>query len=106
MEVFLSTILAIILGFYLFGILARFLLRTWITKKMREMEKQGGNANGNIFYRTWGTHGNFKGGFNFNDTQKKKAQKEGEVHIDRSHIDKKVNEQVGDYIEFEEIKEN
>ncbi len=87
MEAFLSVVFVIIIGFYLAGILGRWLLRYWITKKL-------GNIQG--FGRT-----NTQGGY----ARSEQYQKEGEVRIDRRQASaKRVNSQVGDYIDFEEVK--
>ena len=77
MDSVLSFIFFLIVGFYLAGLLGRLLLRRWIIRKQKEFE-QGGNP----FFRTytWG------GGGHSRMTQKR------------------VSGDVGDYVEYEEIK--
>lgn len=93
----LTFILSVILGFYLLGWIGRIMLRSWIRKKQREFEENGGPAGG--FYRTytWGTGAR-------NAQQKPKP--EGDITINRTKASvKKVNSDIGDYVEYEEYRE-
>ena len=88
MEAFLSVIFIIIIGFYLAGMLGRWLLRYWITKKLGNMQGFGGNPGGR------------------NAERDGECRKEGEVHIDRRRASaKRVSSQVGDYVDYEEVKD-
>ena len=83
---FLGVILIIILAFWLLGVIGRWLLRLWLLRKQREFaERFGGNAHA--------------GGYHNGP----KARPEGDVDVRQTaRIEKKVNRNVGDYVEFEE----
>ncbi len=88
MEAFLSVVFIIIIGFYLAGLLGRWLLRYWITKKLGNMQGFGGGSGGRNAGRT------------------DESRKEGEVRIDRRRASaKRVSSQVGDYVDYEEVKD-
>lgn len=94
---FLITILCIISGFYLFGLIARVLLRVWLAKKMKDI--QSGKAQG--AYWSW----NSRQGFGRQSGQEQK--KEGEVTITKlKDTDRNIDKTVGDYVDYDEVKEN
>ena len=77
MDSVLSFIFFLIVGFYLAGLLGRLLLRRWIIRKQKEFE-QGGNP---------------------------KPKPEGKVTVEQTRMtQKRVSGDVGDYVEYEEIK--
>ena len=83
----------LIVGFYLAGLLGRLLLRRWIIRKQKEFE-QGGNP----FFRTytWGGGGH---------SRNAKPKPEGKVTVEQTRMtQKRVSGDVGDYVEYEEIK--
>ncbi len=85
MEAFLSFIFWCILIFYVAGIAGRWLLRRWLRNKARQFEQA---AAGNHAVPGEG------------------RRREGEVTVER--IDprqKHVNSKVGEYVEYEEVKE-
>lgn len=91
-------------GIYLFfNNLLPLILRFWIAKKMKEFGNKGGSASGfggSTFYGTWGSTSQYK------QAQNQQQPKEGEVHIEQNATSqKKVNTNVGDYIDYEEVKE-
>jgi len=88
----LTVLFFIIAGFYLAGLLGRLLLGHWIRKKQREFGEGG-------FSRTytWST--------GRRDASERKT--EGDVTVSRTQAspEKKINRDVGDYVDYEEIKE-
>ena len=89
----LTVLFFIIVGFYLFGLLGRLFLNYWIRKKQREFAEGGGG-----FSRTymWGT------GFG----RRSRPKPEGDVTVRQTaSAQKKVNRNVGDYVDYEEVKE-
>lgn len=96
MDGILSFILFLIIGFYVAGLIGRVLLRRWIMRKQKEFE-QGGNP----FFRTytWSS-----GSQTRNDSQPKP---EGKVTVEQTRVtEKRVSGEVGDYVDYEEIKES
>ena len=96
MDGILSFILFLIIGFYVAGLIGRVLLRRWIMRKQKEFE-QGGNP----FVRayTWSS-----GNQTRNDSQRKP---EGKVTVEQTRVtEKRVSGEVGDYVDYEEIKES
>ena len=96
MDGILSFILFLIIGFYVAGLIGRVLLRRWIMRKQKEFE-QGGNP----FFRayTWSS-----GNQTRNDSQRKP---EGKVTVEQTRVtEKRVSGEVGDYVDYEEIKES
>lgn len=97
MEGFLTFILLSVLIFYLLGMVGRWALLHWVRKKQREFE----NGNGSTYSRTysWGSaraRDRESGG--------RSARPEGEVSIQQTHAsEKKVNKNIGDYVEYEEV---
>lgn len=91
------TIALIFVGVYLFfNKLLPLILKFWIAKKMKEF----GNNGGSTFYGTWGSAGQNSAG------QTQQQPKEGEIHIEKNATpQKKVNSNVGDYVDYEEVKE-
>lgn len=94
MDTILSFILFLIIGFYLARLLGRLLLRRWLVRKQKEFE-QGGNP----FFRTytWGSGTN---------REEPRRRPEGKVTIEQTRIiEKQVSGEVGEYVEYEEVKE-
>lgn len=95
MDGILSFILFLIIGFYVAGLIGRVLLRRWIMRKQKEFE-QGGNP----FFRAYTWSGNQTR----NDSQRKP---EGKVTVEQTRVtEKRVSGEVGDYVDYEEIKES
>ncbi|MCD7963684.1 MAG: DUF4834 family protein [Rikenellaceae bacterium] len=91
----LEIILIIVAIFYLLRILAKYLFRRFIRKSQEEFEKRFGGEGGYYKQYTWGTKGSAG-----------EEQKEGEIKITKiDDKQKKVNSQVGDYVEYEEYEE-
>ena len=89
----LTVLFFIIVGFYLFGLLGRLFLNYWIRKKQREFAE--GNGGFSRTY-TWGT------GFG----RSNRPKPEGDVTVQQTaDARKKVNRNVGDYVDYEEVKE-
>lgn len=92
-------ILIFLLVFYLLGFIGRLLFRMWIGKIQRDIQQQaGGNPRGG-FYRqyTWGG--------NNRQTRQEQQEPEGEIRVtDKGTQHKKINEKIGDYIDYEEVK--
>lgn len=117
LEGFFSFIIFAIVGFWILGIVGRFLLRRWVAKKQREFQQQFG-GDGSSFQGGFGNNGGvggngraFYGNFNFGGRGAKpqdsaQQHKEGEVFLKDTTpaSDKKVNNQVGEYVDFEDVK--
>lgn len=111
-EKLLSVILFIVLGFWLLGVIGRFLLRYWLTKKQRQMEEQMRNGTaGGAQFRGFGNFGGFGGfssfgGASAQQTPGADAKKhEGEVTVEKLETDEpSINKKIGDYVDFEEVK--
>lgn len=94
MDGILSFLFFLIVGLYLFGLISRLLLRSWIRSKQKEFE-QGGGFYGRTY--SWGTG---------NRTREQEKRPEGEVTIQVPNTEeKKVNKNIGDYVDYEEVKE-
>ena len=92
MEFILSFIVIAVLVFYLFGILGRALLGYWIRKKQQEFAQNGGP-----FFQ-WRSGGNPRNNGN---------RPEGDIIVEQTQVHpRKVKGGVGDYVDFEEVKEN
>lgn len=87
----LTVLFFIIAGFYLAGLLGRLLLGYWIRKKQKEF---GGGGFTRTY--TWGGRREASG-----------RKPEGDVTVSRTQAspEKKINRNVGDYVDYEEIKE-
>ena len=85
----LTVLFFIIAGFYLAGLFGRLLLGWWIRKKQREFGDGG-------FART----------YTLGSRNASKPKPEGDVTISRAQAapPKKINQNVGDYVDYEEIK--
>lgn len=94
---FIEFILISALVVYLIWTVAKFLLKRYIARSQREFaERFGGAENGTFRQYTWGA-GQRNGS--------REQQKEGDVKVvDTGSNPKKVNNKVGDYVEFEEIE--
>lgn len=92
-------ILYFFMGLILLALAAMLFFRWRIARMRREMEEQfGRNFDG-------GPQGGFRGGFG--SQQGATSRREGEVHVHRTSETpaKRVSEDVGDYVEFEETKD-
>lgn len=93
MENFLSILFFVVAGFYLLGWIGRMLLRWFILSQARKMEQGGATFRG----FTWSSGGS---------SNHKTEKKEGEVRVERKvQVEKKVNKQVGEYVDYEEVDE-
>lgn len=107
MEMFLSFILFIVIGFWLLGIIGRWALRSFILRKQREMEEQFGSGGGS---QTFGS-GNFRGFYTFGGSpggsRSSAPKSEGEITVERNQEPdgQGVSKKIGEYVEFEEIAE-
>lgn len=107
MEKFLTIMLFIFVGFWLMGIIGRWLLRYWILKKQRQFARQfGGDLNnagtfGGKNFRGFYSFGGFPGG-NSAQAEQPDPKKEGEITITRRSSTTTVSKSVGEYIEYEE----
>lgn len=90
---FLSFLFTAIIVIYLVGFIGRFLFRLWVTRKLREMERNGGNGGQPFFWsKSWGAA--------------PKPPKEGSVKVTKPAEDaRKVDKTLGEYVEYEEIDE-
>ncbi len=109
MEKFISFVLGTIIFLYLFGIVAKWLLRFWLQRKIKQMQDNPGAGFGGNFSGGGFNFGGFSGGFSSNaggrGSQSQSHKKKGDVTIDRQNAEaKRVNTQVGEYVDFEEIK--
>lgn len=94
---FLSVLLTIILFFYLIGFLVKLWFRYLINKKMNNPDSEVKFGGFNIF----GQNGDFFGG-----NRQNKQKKEGEISVSNiGKQEKKVKDNVGEYVEFEEIND-
>lgn len=119
METFLTVILFIFVGFWLLGLIGKWLLRYWVAKKQREFQQQfggdgnssgqGGGAFGGKGFGGFYTFGGFPGGGSADgrragETRQKK--REGEVTIEGESVktEHQVGKGVGEYVEYEEVE--
>ena len=92
MEFILSFIVITVLAFYLFGALGRALLGYWIRKKQQKFAQNGAGP----FFQ-WRSGGN---------PNPRPERREGEVTVEQTRVSqRKVKGGVGDYVEYEEVKE-
>lgn len=88
MESFITFIFVSIFVIWLLGLVGRWLLRYWLQKKQRQFAEQFGGA------QQQQTRGN-----------RRQNRREGEVSVQQTvRVEKKVNKEVGDYVEFEEVE--
>lgn len=103
MDRILGVILSIFIGFWLLGIVGRVLLKYWIVKKQRQMEQQmrdGGFSGG---FQGFG--GFYNGRAQSSAKQKSTSKPEGEITVEqREAHNKVVNKNIGEYVDYEEIK--
>lgn len=112
METFLTVILIIFVGFWLLGLIGKWLLRYWITKKQREFQQQFGSdsTTGSNTGGAFGGRG-FRGFYTFGGTSeqetRQKKRPEGEVTVTQQEIrtEYQVDKSVGEYVEFEEVEQ-
>lgn len=106
---FLSFIFYLFLGLWLFGIISRWLLRTWLLKKQRQMQEQmdknGGQGSpftGGFF--SFGPGGAKYGSFGSQNKASKQTKPEGEITIETpAEPHQQVNKKIGEYVDFEEV---
>lgn len=114
MEMLLSIILSIFIGFWLLGLIGKFFLRYWLLKKQRQMEQQmrdgGFSSNGGGFSGSFGS-GAFRGFYGSGtaggtNQNKSNPKPEGEVTIDKTNITSQhtINKKIGEYVDFEDVK--
>ncbi|MEG1793520.1 MAG: hypothetical protein RRZ64_08130 [Rikenellaceae bacterium] len=93
---FLSFIFITILTIYLLGFLGRLFFRIWISRKLKEIERNGGaSPNGQPFFwsKSWGGAA-------------PKSPKEGSVKVTKVTEDARtVDKKLGEYVEYEEVDE-
>lgn len=95
METFFGVILSIILGFYVLGKILKFVFRIWLARKAKEFQQRGGFSGFGGFNTANGSNNQY------NDTTKR----EGEVKVEKTiHDQRKINEKVGEYVDFDEVK--
>lgn len=94
MEAILSFIVIAVLIFYLIGFIGRTFLSYWIRKKQQEFAQ--GKGSGPFFQWRTGP-----------SASQKSKRPEGEVTVEKTHTPQpKVNRNVGDYVEYEELPAN
>lgn len=100
MDGFLSFIFYCIVGFYLLGFLGRLALRFWLRRMQKRYEQNPNGANFRSY--TWG----FGNGNNQQQQQQDQQKKsEGQVTVEAKEQAKRVNKNIGEYVDFEEIKD-
>lgn len=98
MDTLLTVILFLVLFSYVFAKILPYLLKWFITRKLKDLGAQnGGNSKG--FY----TYTNF-GGQSRQSPPQQEQTKEGEVHVNPANAPKKVKENIGEYVDYEDIK--
>ncbi|MCH5306074.1 MAG: hypothetical protein J1E79_06285 [Rikenella sp.] len=108
MELFLTVILFLFLGFWLLGVIGRWSLRWWLAKKQREFQERFGGAGSASGGGSFGD-GPFRGFYaNFGGKSGgtgRKKRREGEVTVTRTErqSEYRVRQGVGDYVEYEEV---
>ncbi|MDD3108410.1 MAG: DUF4834 family protein [Alistipes sp.] len=86
----LTVLLSIFVIIYLTGLLGRILFSYWIRKKQREM---GLDPSGGF---SWGVRGS---------RERPRTQAEGDITVQKAQTQaKKINKNVGDYVDYEEVK--
>lgn len=96
MEAFLTVIVVIFVGFWVFGKISRWLLKYWIIKKQGQFARQFGGQFGSAAGSARSGRGSSK------------PRPEGEVVITNSEIqsDYTVNKSTGEYVQYEEVQQN
>ncbi|MFI3267393.1 MAG: DUF4834 family protein [Rikenellaceae bacterium] len=98
---FLTVLICIVLFSYIFAKLLPYLLRWYIARKLKNLNKNGGMG-GNGYY----TYTNFGGQRNTQNTAQQEKQKEGKVYVkttDSDKTSKKVSNSIGEYVDYEDI---
>ena len=90
----LTILFFIVVGIYLMGLVGRLALGYWLRKKQREFAESG-QARGYSRNYTWGGR------------KASRSRAEGDVTVQQTQASprKKINKNVGDYVDYEEIKE-
>ena len=95
MESFISFVICTILVLYALGYFGRIALGYYIRKKQREFQQQFGSASNH-------TRDNQSSSSSYKDGAKKQ---EGSIHVQQStNTEKRVSRNVGEYVDFEEMK--
>ena len=105
---FFANILIFIGIVWLVGWAVRMLFRWWLARKVSEFNRAAGGAGQGTQGRgTWGT-GGARGNAGGTQNRSRGGRKEGEVRVDGADpaATKKVNREVGEYVDFEEVKDN
>ncbi|MFI3263378.1 MAG: DUF4834 family protein [Rikenellaceae bacterium] len=101
MEVFLTVVFFLVLFSYLFAKFLPYLLRWFISRKLKDLNKNGG-TNGQYTYTNFG--GNTRNTNTYSEQQK---TKEGKVYVkttDSEKTSKKVSNNIGEYVDYEDVK--
>jgi len=82
---FLTVLFFIFLGIWLFGLIARAVVAGWLRRRTEEFNRAAREAQ---------------------DEARRRGRREGEIIIETTEttVEKKISRNVGDYVEFEEIK--
>lgn len=90
MEALLTFLFFLIAGFYLISLLGRVFFSHWIRKKQRQFSEGKGDS---FRAYTWG------------QTDRSSKRSEGDITVSTTRqTEKKINKNVGDYVDFEEVK--
>ncbi len=101
---FLIFIICTILGFYLLGFIGRIALSYFIKKKQREFQQQFG-AKGNYTGQNQSNWNRPHNGTDKEEVKEKAKKQEGKIQVQQStSTEKKVSQNVGEYVDFEEVK--
>ncbi|MDR2935800.1 MAG: DUF4834 family protein [Rikenellaceae bacterium] len=94
MGVLLKFIFIFIAVVYVLGLIGRLLLGRWVKRAQRDFQQ---DPQGSGFYRQYA--------FGRNRQRQQRPAKEGEIKItDAPTTEKKVSREIGEYVDFEEIK--
>ena len=90
MEALLTFLFFLIAGFYLISLLGRVFFSHWIRKKQRQFSEGKGD-----FFRA----------YTWRQTDRSSKRSEGDITVSTTRqTEKKINKNVGDYVDFEEVK--
>ncbi len=91
---FISFIMYFVIGFYLLGFVGRILFRLWLRRIQKRYQQNPQGANFRSY--TWGS--------GQQQQQQEQNKREGEVTVKTQEKQKRVNQDIGEYVDFEEIK--
>ncbi|MFI3266731.1 MAG: DUF4834 family protein [Rikenellaceae bacterium] len=97
MDGFISFIIYFVIGFYLLGFVGRILFRLWLRRIQKRYQQNPQGANFRSY--TWGF------GQQQQQQEQEQNKKEGEVTVKAQEKQKRVNKDIGEYVDFEEIKD-